>query len=596
MYILGINTGLNSSAVIMKDNKVVFGIQEERLSRIKNQPGFPGLAIKAGLETLGIGIGDISHVCIGGKSSKVALSRQDDLGKFHQRYGEVKGKWFGETESVFAKFAKKGFRKLASMGKENDREKFLEDYLDELGITGKTQRYDHHICHAASAYYGLAGGGKEKYLVFSMDGGGDASTSAVFIGHDGKLDQIASSDAFSPACLYAHITYILGFLPHEHEYKLMGLAPYAQPKYAEVARDILYQFIGFDPDNPLVFTNTPEYSDVRNSRGAAKQRLVEDLFKSVLNLRFDTLAAGLQMLAEEVAVQWIKAGIEKTGIRKVLLSGGFFMNVKANKLISELPGVEFVNCFPSCGDETNAFGAAFLGYQQFKGDGSPAVEFKDFCLGVDGAYDIEQAKGKYTDKVVFRRSPNVNDEIVEMLVERKIVARCSGKMEFGARALGNRSILASPDDIRIINKINAAIKKRDFWMPFAPAILREKAETLINIPKSLKASGSPYMMFTFQAIPEKSDKFLAGIHQSDKTARAQIVDKDIYPDFHDIIAKFDKMTGIPSVLNTSFNLHGYPIVLGTCDAVDVFLNSELDVLVVGDYVITRTPANNANLS
>jgi carbamoyltransferase len=263
------------------------------------------------------------------------------------------------------------------------------------------------------------------------------------------------------------------------------------------------------------------------------------------------------------------------------------MNVKANKLIAEIPGVEFVNCFPSCGDETNAFGAAFLGYEKSREKGTPDIEFGNFCLGVDPAFDLDEAKEKYAGRVEFRKSADINSEVARMLADRLIVARCSGQMEFGARALGNRSILASPDDIRIINKINAAIKKRDFWMPFAPAALQEEAETLVDIPDSLKTSYSPYMMFTFQAKNSMYDKIIAGIHQSDKTARAQLVTPDIYPEFHDIITKFYGKSGIPSVLNTSFNLHGYPIVLGACDAVDVYLNSALDVLVVNDYIITR---------
>jgi len=587
MYILGINTGLNSSAVVMKDNKVIFGILEERLSRIKNQPGFPSLAIAKGLETCGLTMNDIDHVAIGGKGSYVPVSRQDDLQKFHDRYSEIKNSWFGETKNVFAELAKKGFRKLTTIGEVQEKEKFLEEYLDTFEIRNKSVRYDHHTCHTAAAYYGLADQNDSQYLIFSLDGGGDGKTSSVSIGQHGCLKEIAVSDSFSPACIYAHITYILGFLPHEHEYKLMGLAPYAQPKYAKVAKEILEKFIGFDENNPMILTNTPTYPNVRNSRGPAKQQLIEDLFKSVLNVRFDTLAAGLQMLAEEVAVTWIKNAVKETGIRKVLLSGGYFMNVKANKLIAELPEVEFVNCFPSCGDETNAFGAAFMGYNQFKKDGAPDIEFSDFCVGIDASFDIDEAIEKYSDKVIFRKSNKINDEVVEMLLDGQIIARCSGKMEFGARSLGNRSILASPDDIKIINKINAAIKKRDFWMPFAPAIIREEADTLIDIPDSLKDASSPYMMFTFQAKLDKAEKFLAGIHQSDKTARAQIVDKTIYPEFHDIITRFHKKSGIPSVLNTSFNLHGFPIVRGACDAIEVYLDSALDILVVDDYVITK---------
>lgn len=587
MYILGINTGLNASVALMEDNKVVFGIQEERLSKIKNHPGFPSLSIQEALKHCNLKIADIDRVFIGGKNSRISQSRQDDLNKFNNRYEKIKKKWFGETENLFAKFTERKFRKLASLHEESLKEKSLEDCLHEAGLFEKHERFDHHTSHAAAAYYGLAPDKNDKYLVFSMDGGGDGRTSAVFIGYNNKLEEIASSDSFSPACLYAHITYIMGFLPHEHEYKLMGLSPYAQPKYADLAKGLLYNFIGFDKNNPLVFTNTEKYPKVRNSRGSQKQILIHDLFKTVLNLRFDTLAAGLQLLAEEVAVKWIKAGIEKTGIRKILLSGGFFMNVKANKLLAELPEVEFINCFPSCGDETNAFGSAFLGYQKLRKENSPEVEFEGCCVGTEATFDIGEAKIKYNDKVNFEKVENINEKIVELLINRKIVARCSGRMEFGARALGNRSILASPDDVRIINKINAAIKKRDFWMPFAPASLENKLDLVVDVPSSLKKYYSPYMMFTFNVKPEMYDKIIAGIHQADKTARVQTVNKKIYPEFYDIISKFYEKTGIPTVLNTSFNLHGYPIVLGACDAIDVYLNSELEVLVVGDWLITR---------
>ena len=586
MYILGINTGLNSSAVLMKDNKIVFAIQEERLSKVNVQPGFPLLSIKEALRVGGIGIDQIEKVCIAGRSGEIIHSRADELDKFHETYAQIKNKWFHGSEDMSAKFAGDEIFTSKSSGM-NRAGKKLDEYLEDSGLASKHEKFDHHLCHAASAYHGLAKDKKHKYLIFSMDGGGDGRTSAVYIGHKNKLEQIASSDSFSPACLYAHTTYIMGFMPHEHEYKLMGLAPYAQPQYANIAKNLLYQFIGFDEKNPLVLNNTSKYSEVRNSGSPQKQVLIHDLFKTVLNLRFDTLSAGLQFLAEEVAVKWIKEGIRQTGIKKVLLTGGFFMNVKANKLISELPEVEFVDAFPSCGDESNAFGAAFLGYQEQKKENSPEIEFEGCCVGTDAMFDIEEAKSEYKDKVNFEKAENINERIVELLISRKIVARCSGKMEFGARALGNRSILASPDDMRIINKINAAIKKRDFWMPFAPASMEDKLDIIVEVPASLKECYSPYMMFTFDVKPEMYDKIVAGVHQADKTARVQTVNPKTYPEFYDIISKFFEKTGIPTVLNTSFNLHGYPIVEGACDAIDVYLNSELDVLVVGDYLITR---------
>jgi carbamoyltransferase len=576
MYILGINTGLNSSAVLMKNNKAVFGIQEERLSKISAKPGIPVLSIREALRFEGIGFAQLDKICISGKNLKNTCCRGDELKKFHTLYSNIKETWFHEKENNFVKPA------------ENDRpEKSIEEYLKENGCAPKHESFDHHLCHAASAYYGLSKDKNQRHLIFSMDGWADGKSSAVFIGHGNRIEEIASSSSFSPACLYTHITYIMGFIPHAHEYKLMGLAPYARLEDAKSAKNVLRRFIGFDAENPLVFNNTPRYPDVQNSDCLKRQALVHDLFKSVLNMRFDTLSAGLQLLAEESAVQWIKAGISRTGIKRVLLSGGFFMNVKVNKLISELPEVEFVDAFPSCGDESNAFGAAFLGYQQMREANSPELEFEGCCIGTDAMFDIEEAKEKYKDTVNFEKAGDINERMVEFLTNRKIVARCSGRMEFGARALGNRSILASPDDMKIINRINAAIKKRDFWMPFAPAVLEDKLDMVVDVPSSLKESYSPYMMFTFNVKPGMQDKIIAGIHQADKTARVQTVNPETYPEFHDIITRFYRKSGIPALLNTSFNLHGYPIVLGACDAINVYLNSELDALVVGYYLITR---------
>ena len=160
-------------------------------------------------------------------------------------------------------------------------------------------------------------------------------------------------------------------------------------------------------------------------------------------------------------------------------------------------------------------------------------------------------------------------------------------MEFGARALGNRSVLANPANMQNINRINRSVKKRDFWMPFAPAMLEEETSTLIDIPNSLKPQGAPYMMFAFDTKEDKRDNIVCGAHQADFTARAQTVSKEQYPEFHDIIAKFKNITGIPCVLNTSFNLHGYPIVENATQAIEVLLKSEIDLLAIDDYLISR---------
>ncbi len=586
MHILGINTGFNASAVLLKNNEVIFGIQEERLSRIKNQPGFPTLAVKACLEAEKLSADDLSMVAVASTSGKIPKDRESELHKFQHRYDLIKQKWFNGRKNPLTALVRRYVNKIDCLTKSTGNGLGLQDHLKANDLLEKVHCFDHHTCHAAAAYYGLARNKGEKHLIFTLDGGGDGRTSAVFIGHNNQLQLIAESNSFSPACLYAHLTYISGFLPHEHEYKLMGLAPYAQRKYAEKVRDSLYRFIGLDEKNPLVFTNTSKYPSVDNSGGPQKHQLIEEIFRSVLNVRFDTLAAGLQMLAEEVVVRWIREGIQQTGIQRVLLSGGFFMNVKANQLISELPEVKSVNCFPSCGDETNAFGAAYLGYEKLRQKANPDVKFLNFCVGPQPNCD-DMIQRKYQDKICVEKMSQINAKIVDLLVAGKIVARCSGPMEFGVRALGNRSILAAPDDVRVINKINAAIKKRDFWMPFAPAVLQDKAELVIDIPLSVREAYSPYMMFTFQTKPEKFDQMIAGTQQMDKSARAQLVSRETYPDFYDIIEGFFQKTGIPAVLNTSFNLHGFPIVCTAEEAIEVYLNSALDVLVVDDYMITR---------
>ena len=587
MWILGLNTGLNSSTVLLKNDEVIYGIQEERLSREKNQPGFPTMAISAALKYAGIQSEHIDKVCIGGKSSRIINSRQEDLQKYHDRYEVIKEKWFKKRTYIDKWLFVKQFENLFSK-RADHCPRNLEDYLAEYSFTSRHTRYDHHTCHAASAYYGLAPEMADEYLVFTMDGGGDRKTSCVFLAKDGRLEELASSFSMSLASLYAHVTYILGFLPHEHEYKLMGLAPYAGEKYAQEICEKLYKLVGFSEEDPMVITNTNRYKNLGQANGPNKVTWIEDLYREVLDYRFDSIAAGLQLFVQKMALEWVTTAMNITGINKVLLSGGFFMNVKVNQLIAELPSVEYINCFPSCGDESNAFGAAFLGYRESQPsvDGQ-RVRFSNFCVGPEPQPDLANLEHTYSDQLIFRGVENVNEILVDLLCENKIVARCSGRMEFGARALGNRSILAAPNDPRVVQKINHAIKMRDFWMPFAPAVLVEYAEQLLDMPESLKLPWSPYMMFTFPVKSEEVENLVATTHQADGSARAQIVDSSLYPEVHDIITQYYERTGIPALLNTSFNLHGYPIVSSAKEAIEVFLQSELDVLIIENVVVVR---------
>ena len=201
--------------------------------------------------------------------------------------------------------------------------------------------------------------------------------------------------------------------------------------------------------------------------------------------------------------------------------------------------------------------------------------------------DVDASIKKYEDKIIVTSTSDPNTYIAKELAKNKIIARCTGPMEFGARALGNRSILANPKNLETVNKINMAVKKRDYWMPFAPAVLWDKADQIIKIPMSLQNQGSPYMMFAFDTHSQASKKISCGIHQADLTARAETLTPELYPDFYEIVSKFYKETNIPVVLNTSFNLHGFPIVENSDQAIFVLINSKIDTLVLENYIIKR---------
>ena len=260
------------------------------------------------------------------------------------------------------------------------------------------------------------------------------------------------------------------------------------------------------------------------------------------------------------------------------------MNVKANKLIAELEEMEEVSVFPSCGDESNAFGAAYIAAHNH---GENIERLNGLYLGTEYYNtNIEAAidSSEFRDRIVIREYQDIEKKIAELLIEGKIVARFKGRMEFGARALGNRSILADPRHISVVRRINEEIKNRDFWMPYAPTILWENQNVYLINPKGIY---SPFMMLAFDLRPEKRASLAASIHPYDFTTRPQMLKEDVNPDYYRLIKYFEESTGESAILNTSFNLHGYPLVESPQDALFVFMNSGLDFLALGDFLIQR---------
>jgi carbamoyltransferase len=439
---------------------------------------------------------------------------------------------------------------------------------------------NHHLCHAASAYFGSPWR-RDKVLVLTLDGGGDRICSTVYIGKGYSLKLIAQTpDDASLGNIYSRVTFMMGFVPWEHEYKIMGLAPYAEESKGRRVYEKFKHYLDLDDKNPLKFKRK-----IPEPTALIYRRLMKDLALE----RFDWIARGLQTFTEELILKWVRFAIQKTGIRKLALAGGVFMNVKVNKRIMELPEVEKLFVFPSCGDESNSIGAAFWVYvQKCKEHGNepniPPLGPIYFGPPIDReSVELELENYRKKFKFSYTYYENIEKVVGELLAEGEIVARAKGRMEFGARALGNRSILADPSDLNNVRKINMMIKKRDFWMPFAPTILKEREKDYIINPKNIP---SPYMILSFDTT-EKREEFIGAVHQADYTARPQVLEKSWNEEYYEILKTFEKHTGIGVILNTSFNLHGYPIVYGAKEALWVMENSGLKYLALDNYLIEK---------
>lgn len=585
MKILGIYDGHNSSAAILENGKVLAAISEERITRVKNQGGFPKKAIKKVLEMTGSSLkDDINRVAVSNihQTFDYKLSRKDTLEKYaRNRPNPVQGiKDLIKKIAPVYNFHKLRFRKNRLRTINN----FFKNNLSEDIKPDHFKFTDHHLTHASATYFSW-GKLEEKILILTADGGGDYASASVNIGHQGAIQTLAKTQSIdSIGRLHSFITFIMGMVPLEHEYKVMGLAPYASSNSKQIQEliETFRKIYHFDSKNPLIWQ--------RGKGVPTMHAALEFIEKIIYRKRFDHIAAALQIFTEEFLTTWVKNCIRETGIRKIALGGGVFMNVKANQKILELPEVEELFIMPSCGDETNSIGAAYLVYAQEKLKNNQPIDIQP--LGpiyfgneiTNEEVEKELKNFKFESEVNIKPFQDIEKETAKLIARGKVVARAKGRMEFGARALGNRSILADPSNLKAVRVINEMIKNRDFWMPFAPSVLEERAEDYYFKPKSIKA---PYMTITFNSRPEKRNKFIATCHPYDFTVRSQEVIQDWSPDYWRLLKYFEEITGEGIVLNTSFNLHGYPIVSTAKDALDVFNRSGLKYLALGNHLISK---------
>jgi carbamoyltransferase len=584
MIVLGINETHCATAALLRDGAIVGCASEERFSRLKNDAGYPRRAIDALLADLGIERSAIDLVVLAGAR---AYAREWMNRVVHD--DAYAREYYGIGLEAPAGGLGKRARKLgARLGlAAAARGKFVLSHAERLGqvtthlgvSAERVLALDHHACHAAAAYFGSPFGGAEA-LVLTNDNSGDGLCATATRASGTALARVeaAPSAPGSLGSFYSFVTLLLGMRAGEHEYKVMGLAPYAPAAATERAAAALREVFDWNPGDPALFAW---------KRRGPRYRL---LLEATLGQRFDGIAGGAQRLLEETLLGWSRLMHERHGGGRVALGGGVFMNVKANMLLAAEEWIQDLFVFPSCGDESNAVGAAYLGYLEVcraKGLAPAPRPFGPAYLGPgvdDEEVEREIRRRDLATRHAVSEPARVEERIAELLVSDGVVARCAGRMEFGARALGNRSILANPSDPRVVGLINRMIKARDFWMPFAPSVLRERAGDYLVNPRGL---ASPYMMLAFPTRPERRHEIAAALHPHDGTARAHLVDEAWNPEYHGVIREFERRTGTGAVLNTSFNLHGEPLVCSPADALDTFERSGLPHLALGRFVISK---------
>ncbi len=558
---LGINDGHTAGAALVRDGQVIAAIQEERLVNIKNYSGVPHKSIAEVFRIAKVNPQDVDVVAI------VSLNR------VYAPLAEMPWKVrFFEKISPFV-HSHTWSRFYVRMLHRRRRMDELRQALAVNGLQGKELMFvEHHRAHAATAFYPRPW--DEPSLVLTADGAGDGLSSTVSIGQGFDMERIASSTYYDSLgnSFYSEITGYLGMKRWEHEYKVMGLAPYGKPEYC---LDAMRSLIRVHPSKPLEFQNTSRRC------GTQMQKLLR---KRLAGQRFDNIAAAGQKHFEDLMVQWTKNAIAATGLRKIACAGGLFLNVKANKLLRELDGVEDAFFYPACDDGGTPAGAALEAYIRFcERDGRKPERHALGPIYYGTNFGDEEVVAALKAKRWWDRAERMDEidaHLGELVANGKIVARFHGGTEWGPRALGNRSILADPRDLRVVKRINAAIKQRDFWMPFAPSILEERMDDYLERPRPAR-----YMIEAFDT-KERASELAAALHPQDATARPQTVNA-WNEGYRKSLRTFQDATGVGGVLNTSFNLHGYPIVGTPETALWTFESSQLDALALGSYLVAK---------
>jgi carbamoyltransferase len=540
----------------VRDGELLFAVAEERISRQKHDASFPRLAIQSSLDFAGIRAEQLDEVCFGWSTPGPGF--RHDLKCFAT--GGLPFTYLNLLTTTLH------FLKMWHQGSG------AKLFAQQFGPTkAKIGFVDHHLAHAISGY---AYSGFDEAAVVVMDGRGAWEATSIWHGRNGRLEHVLTIPfPDSIGYFYSQFTEFLGFQPNSDEWKVMGLAPYGKPGI-DLSTFIDLETMPYQV-NPRQVSAKGSVSLAKASRLLGARRVPE----SEIEERHKDIAYAVQEACETAMMNVVKMAIEQTRCRDVCLAGGVALNSKANGkiLASGLVGKLFVQ--PAASDDGVALGAALAPYL----DGGGKLPNKEMRHGYWGpSFDddaIENALRTY--KLRYTRVSDPASSAAELLSQGKILGWFQGRMEFGPRALGSRSILADPRDPEMNAKVNNAVKFREWWRPFAPSLKKEAAGEYLE-----SATDSPFMILTAQVRPEKRS-IIPSVTHVDGSARPQTVEKEINPLYWRLIDEFGKRTGVPVIMNTSFNLRGEAIVHTPTDAIRTFFSSGMDALVIGSFLVAK---------
>jgi carbamoyltransferase len=542
----------------MQNGRVLAAVEEERFSRIKNDKKFPGAAFRYCLDQAGLTVADIDCVAFYEDPSQ-KLGRQIWMGMLpglsQQRRASIQSKILWTRPEAEIRLV--------------------------TGYDGPIEIVDHHLSHAASAYHFS---GFDEAAILTIDGVGEWPTTTYNIGHGAEIQRLAQVDfPDSLGLFYSAVTGYLGFEVNEGEYKVMGLAPYGQPKYAEKIRQLLEDGEGGEYRlNLKYFSFLQEermFSDALCELLGAPAR---PYGSEIAQFHMD-VARSAQLVLEDILLAKVRYLHSRVPSDNLCMAGGVALNVVANRRCLEEGPFKHMFVQPAAGDAGSCLGAAAVAHARKTGQRPHQERLQHVYLGpanpVAETFHILNSSGiRFRD---YRDNPaELINEVADKLIAGQVIAWVSGRMEFGPRALGARSILADPRRPEMRDRINALVKQRESFRPFAPAVL----EAAVGEHFALDHP-SPFMLETCQVV---SSIPLPAVTHVDGSARVQTVQRATNPRFAALLEGFYRRTGCPILLNTSFNLKGEPIVCSVMDAISTFGRSKMDTLVLDDFVIDRS--------